>query len=153
MTHDLQLEVRTDPRLLAAVRELVRTWIGRFELGDDTEHGVVLAVDEACTNCFRHSYGGKGNCYARLTMRETPEFLEFEISDEGTPCRPEEVARRELEPPDPDTVEPGGLGVQLIHQVFDEVIFDPGSPLGNRVTLRLGKPRGEERHGAQHPDH
>jgi anti-sigma regulatory factor (Ser/Thr protein kinase) len=140
MTHDLLLEVRTHPRHLAAVRGLVGGWLACFELGEDVEHSIVLAVDEACSNCIRHAYGGRGNCYARLTMRETPEFLEFEISDEGTPCRPEKVVKRDLLPPEPDEVTPGGLGVQLMHQVFDEVIFDSGSPLGNRVTLRLRKP-------------
>ncbi len=141
MTHDLRLELRTDPRLLASVRALVGQWLAGYGLGEDLEHGVVLAIDEACSNCIRHAYGGSGDCYAHLTLSEAPEFLEFEISDQGTPCRPEQVARRELEPPHPDRVTPGGLGIQLIHRVFDEVIFEPGPTSGNRVTLRLHRGR------------
>lgn len=141
MAHDLRLELRTDPRLLSAVRALVCDWVADFDLGEDLQHSVVLAIDEACSNCIRHAYGGAGDCYARLTLRETPEFLEFEISDEGTPCRPDQAARRELEPPHPDEVKPGGLGIQLIHRVFDEVEFDPGPTRGNRITLKLRRHR------------
>ena len=141
MTHDFRIEVRTDPRLLASVRELVRSWIAPFGLGEETEHGVVLAVDEACTNAMRHAYDGRWDCHATLTLRPTDEYLEFELSDLGTPCNPEKVKARELQRPDPDDVTPGGLGVQLIHQVFDEVKFIPGIPRGNRVIMRLIRPR------------
>lgn len=141
MTHDFRIDVRTDPRLLASVRELVRSWIAPFGLGDDTEHGVILAIDEACSNAMRHAYEGRWDCHATLTLTPTEEYLEFELSDEGTPCRPEKVVRRELERPDPEKVTPGGLGVQLIYQVFDEVTFEPGSPIGNRVIMRLKRPK------------
>jgi anti-sigma regulatory factor (Ser/Thr protein kinase) len=141
MTHDLQLELRTDPRLLASVRALVGEWLAGFGLDEDVEHSVVLAIDEACSNCIRHAYGGSGDCYARLTMRATPEHLEFEISDEGTPCRTDKTERRPLEIPHPDEVKPGGLGIQLMHRVFDEVRFEPGDTRGNRITLKLRRQR------------
>ena len=141
MTHDFRIEVRTDPRLLASLRELVRSWIAPFGLGEETEHGVVLAIDEACSNAMRHAYQGQWDRHATLLLRSTEDYLEFELSDEGTPCQPERVARRELERPDPETVTPGGLGVQLIYQVFDEVQFHPGSPCGNRVIMRINRSR------------
>ncbi len=141
MTYDFRIEVRTDPRLLASVRELVRSWIAPFGLGEENEHAVVLAVDEACSNAMRHAYHGRWDRHATLVLRSTEEHLEIELSDEGTPCRPEHVQRRELVRPSADDVTPGGLGVQLIYQVFDEVSFQPGSPRGNRVIMRLNRPR------------
>lgn len=141
MTHDLQLEIRTEPRLLAAVRELVREWTTSFDLSEEQEHGVVLAIDEACSNAIRHAYEGRGDCYATLTMRSTDDYLEFQIEDSGTPCCPEKVKKKQLERPDPEDVKPGGLGIQLIHRVFDEVVFTPGEQLGNTVTMRLNRPQ------------
>ena len=41
-----------------------------------------------------------------------------------------------LEAPDPDQLQPGGLGVQLMHRAFDEVLFCPGREAGNCVILR-----------------
>jgi hypothetical protein len=39
--------------------------------------------------------------------------------------------------PEIDDLQPGGLGVRLIHEVFDEVHFCPGESRGNCVTMRL----------------
>jgi anti-sigma regulatory factor (Ser/Thr protein kinase) len=141
MTHDLQLEIRSDPRLLAAVRELVREWTSSFQLDKEQEHSVVLAIDEACSNAIRHAYGGRGDCYSKLTLRSTEDYLEFTIEDSGTPCCPEKAKKKQIERPDPEDVRPGGLGIQLIHRVFDEVDFTPGEQLGNTVRMRLNRPQ------------
>ena len=38
----------------------------------------------------------------------------------------------------------GGLGVQLMYRVFDEVKFSPGREKGNRVVMRLKRPPKEQ---------
>ena len=68
------------------------------------------------------------------------QVIEVELSDSGSPAQPSRLCRRELSCPDPSRVEPGGLGVQLIHRVFDECEFCPGESSGNRVIMRLRKP-------------
>ena len=42
--------------------------------------------------------------------------------------------------PGVEELTPGGLGVQLIYQAFDEVLFDAPDGGGNRVTMRLRSP-------------
>jgi anti-sigma regulatory factor (Ser/Thr protein kinase) len=137
---DIRLEIASDARLLCALRALVRTYVGLqgfpFERADE----VVLAVDEACTNAIRHSYGGSTDRSIELTLRSLDDGIEIVLRDEGTPASRERLAQRELTPPEPGTVVPGGLGVQIMYRVFDEVTFEPGEDAGNRVTMRLKRP-------------
>jgi anti-sigma regulatory factor (Ser/Thr protein kinase) len=129
--------VRSDPKLLASVRSLVRSWVESWEVGEKTADKVVLAIDEACTNAIRHAYEGRSDGSVELSLHAEPEFLEFQVSDTGVPCPPECTMRRPVKSVDADDLKPGGLGIQLIHEVFDEVDFCPGESGGNCVTMKL----------------
>ena len=134
---DLRLTVRSDPKLLSPVRSLVRSWVASWDIDEKIADEVVLAIDEACTNAIRHAYEGRCDGSVELTLHAAQEYLEFQVSDTGVSCPSECSERRPLQPPDPDELEPGGLGIQLIHKVFDEVDFCPGSGGGNCVTMKL----------------
>ena len=140
MENDIRLEVRSDPRLLGSIRNLVRGWVDSFDLGGEVADEVMLAIDEACSNVIRHAYQGHCEHTVELTLRSDESFLEFRVCDEGIPCPPENVKRRPLRPPDPDDLTPGGLGVQLIYEVFDDVQFTHGAEGGNCVVMRLKRP-------------
>lgn len=137
MDRDIHLIIRSDPKLLASIRSLVRRWVESWELDEKTAHDVVLAIDEACTNAIRHAYEGRSDGSVELTLKAAPDYLEFQVSDQGLPCPAERAEKREMEPPDPDDLTPGGLGIQLIYNVFDEVDFCQGEDGGNCVTMRL----------------
>jgi len=137
MNRDLHLTVRSDPKLLGSVRSLVRSWVVSWDVDEKTADEVVLAIDEACTNAIRHAYEGRCDGSVELTLHAAEEHLEFQVSDKGVPCPAECTELRTLQPPDVDDLEPGGLGIQLIHKVFDEVDFCPGESGGNCVTMKL----------------
>ena len=137
MNRDLHLTVRSDPKLLGSVRSLVRSWVDSWDVDAKTADEVVLAIDEACTNAIRHAYEGRCDGSVELTLHAAEEHLEFQVSDKGVRCPAECTERRPLQPPDVDDLEPGGLGIQLIHKVFDEVDFCPGESGGNCVTMKL----------------
>jgi anti-sigma regulatory factor (Ser/Thr protein kinase) len=138
---DLRLTVRSDPKLLVSVRSLVRGWVESWNIDEKTADKVVLAIDEACTNAIRHAYEGRFDGSVELTLHAEPEYLEFQVSDAGVPCPPECVERRPPRPQDVNDLQPGGLGIQLIHEVFDEVDFCPGEGGGNCVTMKLKRLR------------
>jgi anti-sigma regulatory factor (Ser/Thr protein kinase) len=144
MPEDFRVAVRSDPRLLSSVRGLVRTWIEEHGVAPEVTARVVLAIDEACANAIRHAYGGHTDEVVELVLRSAPEALEFVLSDRGSLCPKEKQRRRELAAPDPDDLCPGGLGIQLMHEVFDEVHFGTGQEGGNCVTMRLTRVRKEE---------
>lgn len=136
MADDFRLEVRSDPRFLRCIRNLVRGWAEAADAAQDTADEMVLAVDEACSNAIRHSYGGQCDCFVELTLRADENFLEVRLCDQGDPCPPEHQERRDLEAPDPERLEPGGLGVQLMHRAFDEVVFCSNNDRGNCIIMR-----------------
>jgi serine/threonine-protein kinase RsbW/sigma-B regulation protein RsbU (phosphoserine phosphatase) len=138
---EVRLEVRSDPRLLGVIRGVVAGWLSLHGLTAERAHEVVLAIDEACSNAIRHSYGGRCDETVEVLMREARGAFEFEVVDRGEPCPPDRVERKPLEAPSEDELRPGGLGVQLMYEVFDEVHFAPGESGGNSVTMRLGRPR------------
>lgn len=145
MRSDIRVELLSDPSLLQCVRSLVRAYVQGMGFSRDRVNEIVLAVDEACTNAIRHSYGGRPDGRVTLALRSNAQWVELRIRDTGEPAPPEKVARRELPRPTRETAQPGGLGVQLIYQVFDEVKFVPGEGRGNSVVMRLKRP--QERNG------
>jgi anti-sigma regulatory factor (Ser/Thr protein kinase) len=140
MDRDVRLEVRSDPRLLGTIRSLVRGWVEGYGIAPEVAHEVVLAIDEACSNAIRHSYQGSCEHTVELTLRSAPQELEFEVCDHGLPCPPEHRERRRLETPDHDGLRPGGLGVQLMYEIFDHVQFSVGAEGGNCIVMRLKRP-------------
>ena len=137
---EINIDVVTDPRLLASVRGLVRTYLQTEGFSSERASEIVLAVDEACTNAIRHAYGGNTAARLSLTVREQDSAIEFIVKDEGVPVALEKCERRAVAAPDPTSLKPGGLGVQLIYSVFDEVEFHPGETSGNRVVMRVKRP-------------
>jgi len=134
---DFRLIVRSDPRFLGSIRSLVRGWLEACELAGNVVDRVVLAVDEACANAIRHAYEGRCDETLEVSLREDGGHLELRVCDHGAPCPPECMEHRELQPPTADDLRPGGLGVPLMHEVFDEVDYCPGITGGNCVTMRL----------------
>lgn len=133
----LRLAVSSDPRLLGVVRGVIQVWLEILGLRAEKRPEIVLAVDEACANAIRHAYGGRTDGEIELVLTLTDEWIQFTVNDQGRPCPPECAAYRPLERPAGQEIEPGGLGVKLIHEVFDEVSFCPGISGGNCVTMRL----------------
>jgi anti-sigma regulatory factor (Ser/Thr protein kinase) len=138
---DLRVELRSEPRLLGGVRCLVGTWMRSLDIPAEVVDSAVLAVDEACSNAIRHAYCWQCEETVVVSLRSDEEYLEIEVRDQGEPCPEEHRRRKDPEPPKLDELEPGGLGLRLIHEVFDEVRFTAGEECGNSLTMRLRRPR------------
>jgi len=139
---DLRMTVRADARLLGCVRRLVRGYLESFETAPDRIDEVVLAVDEACANSIRHAYGGQSEECLSLEFRSHERGLEIELKDAGKTAPLERTGATLAARDAAGELRPGGLGIPLIRQVFDEVEFLAEVPHGNRVIMRLdrGKP-------------
>lgn len=135
------MRLKADPRLLAAMRGAVKAYLASAGISGDRLDDAVLAVDEACTNCIRHAYGGDPACSYSVEMCADAEAVVVTVHDEGSPCPEAKLARRALEPPARDALTPGGLGIQLIHQAFDEVNYASNGANGNRMEMRLRRDR------------
>ena len=139
---DIYIEIASDPKLLKSIRGLVGGYLENQGVSPDRADDVVLAVDEACANAIRHSYGNRIDGKLTLSFHANDRELEIVLNDEGIPAPANRVRRKEAVLPDKEHLTPGGLGVQLMYQVFDEVVFSPGAVRGNRVTMRLKRAAG-----------
>lgn len=140
---DIRVELLSNPRLLGSVRGLIRGYVSSLGLSREKTDDVVLALDEACANSIRHSYGGQPDQQVSLSCFSDNGFIEFVVCDEGIPAAADRLEPKSTGPADIHTLTPGGLGLQLMRSVFDEVEFMPGDGRGNKVVLRLRRPRPE----------
>jgi len=134
----IRVELTSDTRLLASVRSLVRTYFRDAGIDPERVVELVLAVDEACSNAMRHAYNGRTDGRIVLELSSDSGTVAVMLQDDGAPAAPERTARRALEAPkNLDDLPLGGLGVQLIYEVFDEVEYRHGETQGNTVLMRL----------------
>lgn len=147
----LRVEVLSQPRYLAGLRELVLTVSRRIGFGEAAAGHIALAIDEALANVIRHGYEGAEDrpiflAIAPITSGEEEVGLEVCIEDHARQVDPAKIKSRDLE-----AVRPGGLGVHIIREIMDEVVYEPREGEGMRVvmTKRLTPPeRGAETDGA-----
>ena len=81
-----------------------------------------LAADEACTNVIKHAYSGKPGNTVEITVEVAPDRFKIRICDTGksfdrsTYTVPNLKRFTKLR-------KRGGLGVHIIHQLMDQVIY------------------------------
>ena len=139
---DFALEIASDPSLLRVVRNLVRSYLLDAGFSGARVDELVLGVDEACTNAIRHGCEGTPDATFKVIFRTGNDWMEIQLEDSGEPASPEAFVRDEPGgPANAADLRPGGLGVQLIHQVFDAVEFCPGEIQGNCITMKLKLPK------------
>ena len=106
--------------------------MGTHSLSRELKRGstelLILALDEACTNIIRYAYGDAGHPI-RLQMERLRDRVRFVLRDYGRTCDPKKICSRSLE-----DIRPGGVGVHIIRQAFDNVHYDP-QPRGTRLLL------------------
>ncbi len=134
---EIEVTIRSEPRLLRAIRGMIRGYMENLSFSPEKIEEVVLAVDEACTNCIRHAYEGSNKEKFSLALRCAPEYVTIDLSDNGKPASAASLDKPMDTSPSLETLTPGGLGLHLIRNVFDEVIFQPGTTRGNRIIMKL----------------
>jgi len=118
---------------LQRVRTKVRETCEHCGCPADVTQDLVIALGEACQNVVRHAYKGVDDGEATLKILCKNGILEFNLQDYGEPVEGEKTR-----PDWPETLNPGGLGVCIIHDIMDEVEYlpaSPGSPQGNMLRL------------------
>jgi anti-sigma regulatory factor (Ser/Thr protein kinase) len=146
MAFSLKLELPSHPQVLSVVRSAVQQFACVVGFDDDDSRSIILAVDEALANIIRHAYCDRYDQTIELTCRrlgpdlgpdpskpqdQVRDGLEFIFIDHGQATDPEKLKGRDL-----DDVRPGGLGLHLIHNIMDEVSYEPGR---HQNQLRLVK--------------
>lgn len=140
----IRIELVSDPIYLSGARELVGSVARRLGFDDLQCSKIALAVDEALCNIIRHGYDRAadrpiwiGIWPADLDDSGRPTGIRLVIEDEARQIDPGELKGREL-----DDIRPGGLGVHIIREVMDDVVYNKRNDKGMRLSMVKHAPRG-----------
>lgn len=108
---------------LEKVRTFMREALEPYNLSNELQYRIVLAVDEACSNAIIHGNNCNANKKITVELKVDSNRLDVKIYDIGQYSK--EVAKQK----DPDLRQKiaekakGGLGLRLMFAIMDEVQF------------------------------
>src|SRR5436190_15807132 len=113
-----KLQFSSDTANLALMRVEVRKFLDGYPFTEKERMLMVLGVDEACTNIIRHAYQLRDDQPIALSMEGLRTCVRMRLRDYGVQVQLHEMRGRPH-----DQIEPGGLGLHLIKNEFDQVEY------------------------------
>jgi serine/threonine-protein kinase RsbW len=125
----VRLTIPAKPEYITLGRLALTAIAGVRPVSDETLYDLKLALTEACTNSVRHAYenGREGN--VEIVYELQPDRLVIEVGDEGAGFEPLETGNGH------DELEEGGLGIEIIRALADEVEIGPREDGGSRLRF------------------
>ncbi|MBA3609133.1 MAG: ATP-binding protein [Verrucomicrobiota bacterium] len=113
-----QIEFCSHTGNLALMRNCVRRFLEKFPFSERQRTLMVLGVDEACTNIIRHAYHLRDDQLISLSLEGKNDCVCLRLRDYGKQTEPAAMKSRPA-----DLIRPGGLGLHLIRNAFDQVDY------------------------------
>lgn len=113
-----KLEFSSHPGNLCLMRSFVRTFLDNLPIPERDRTLMVLGVDEACTNIIRHAYELRDDQLIALSLEHRQDCVRMRLRDYGLQPPPEALRKQREKP-----VRPGGLGLLMIRNAFDQVDY------------------------------
>ena len=126
----VRLTIPARPEYITLGRLALTAIAGVRPLSDETLHDLKLALTEACTNSVKHAYADGGEGTVDILYELEPDRLAVEVGDAG--------AGFELGDGnglDGDDLSEGGLGIEIIRAVTDEVEIAEREGGGSRLRF------------------
>ena len=101
-------------------------------LSDETLHDLKLALTEACTNSVKHAYGEDGGSID-IVYELLSDRLAVEVGDAGAGFEPNGGRRGGAG--EEELLEEGGLGIEIIRALTDEVEIAEREGGGSRLRF------------------
>jgi serine/threonine-protein kinase RsbW len=94
-------------------------------LDEEASYHFELCAVEAVTNSIRHAYHNQPGQPVRTQIVVETERIELRVADRGSPIPEERRASPHLvvDPANLDSIQEGGRGIFLMHELMDEVSF------------------------------
>ncbi len=133
-TTTLRMKIPSTTEKLFAVRTFVADTAHQFGFDDESMNKISIAVDEACTNIIKHSYGYAINKEIEVSIMMNGDRFEVIIAHEGKSFDPDNI-----KPPDMKEYlshyRRGGLGMHLMRSLMDKVEYRVLPNQRNEVSL------------------
>lgn len=131
----VRMELLSSPIYTSGARDFVQAVTRRLGFAELDCNQIALAVDEALCNIMRHGYENKPDQPIWLAVwpveeAGAPSGIQIVIEDLARQIEPDKIKGRELH-----DVKPGGLGVHVIKEVMDKVIYEKRPEGGMRLTM------------------
>ena len=124
-----KLEFSSHSANLALMRKYVRKFLDTYQFSQKEQTLMVLGIDEACTNIIRYAYELRDDQLIILTMEGLRECIRVRLRDYGVQTPGHAMKGRSH-----DIIKPGGLGLHLIRNAFDQVDYIL-KPRGTELVL------------------
>jgi serine/threonine-protein kinase RsbW len=135
----LRFEMLSQPRFLAAARAMVNNVALRLGFSEILCGQISLAVDEALCNIINHGYDRRPDQRIWVNVwaldDSDPPAIRIVIEDRARQVDPSTIRSRDLA-----DIRPGGLGVFIIREVMDEVVYEQRDGGGMRLSMSKRKP-------------
>ena len=113
-----EIEFSSHPGNLSLMRNFVRGFLDNPSISERDRTLMVLGVDEACTNIIRHAYELRDDQLIALSLELRHDCVRMRLRDYGMQPAAEALHRRREK-----VVRPGGLGLMMIRNTFDQVDY------------------------------
>lgn len=132
------LQVPSTTENLAMIRDFAAHVGAQAGMDESAVSKLELAVDEACTNVIEHAYGSDTTQEVTVRAIFDDETLQIIVEDTGRGFDPTRVPAEDLRTLVAER-RTGGLGMQLMRSLMDEVHYDvtPGQKNQVRMVKRL----------------
>ena len=124
-----KLEFTSHTANLALMRNFLRKFLARHPFSEKQRTLMVLGVDEACTNVIRHAYDLRDDQPIAVSVEALSTCVRVRLRDYGAKTAPHTMRGRAHH-----EVKPGGLGLHLIRNAFDQVDYVL-KPRGTELVL------------------
>jgi anti-sigma regulatory factor (Ser/Thr protein kinase) len=131
----IKIELKAEMFLLRPLDVFVRSLINQlpaFSGNENSADNMELAFNEAYSNISRHAYKSAEKGPVKIEIFVKDDMLEIRLEDHGEKFNPSEVME-----PDFQNLGESGLGIWLMKQFMDDLVYESGE-CGSNV-LRLVK--------------
>lgn len=126
------ISFEADPGNLKMVRAKVSEVVLNLGFCKQIEQQLVLCIDEAVTNIYRHAYNGDETGIVDLSFKIQNNTLVFYLRDYASL-----VYDNSIKPRDLAQTRPGGLGINIIDSIMDSWEFaTPKDGYGNLLIMK-----------------
>ena len=131
--HRFHLAIGSRFENIELVQVVLRDYLERLGMADDTRHSVDLAVREALANAIKHGNEQNPSKQVHVDLDIEVADLVIRVEDEGVGFDPAQV----VDPLAPENIlKKNGRGILFMKRFMDEVQYGAGPGGGTMVTLR-----------------
>lgn len=118
---------------LKTIRQFVGTRLSAYGVSQEIIYDLLLAVTEAVTNIIQHGYQGRSG-WVKVEVEKVGKDVHLIMSDRARVFNPTRVPAPDLSIP-LELRPVGGLGVHLIRQNVDQILYQAVPGGGNELVL------------------